>query len=60
MVRTGFTLVAMAVGLGAFATLVVVSRLDVDLLGEADVFLGDAIFFCCYGGPEATVVKSVN
>ena len=52
MVRTGFTLVAIAVGLGAFATLVVVSRLDVDLLGDADDFLGDAIFFCCYGAPE--------
>ena len=43
MVRTGLTLVAIAVGLGAFATRFVVSRLVVDFLGAGDDFLGDAI-----------------
>jgi len=60
MVRTGLILVAMDVGLGTLVwVLVVVSLPEVDFLVEVDVFLGDAIKTCCYGG-RSPPIKSVN
>ena len=43
MVRTGLTLVAIAVGLGAFATRFVVSRVEVVFFDVGDDFRGAAI-----------------